>query len=54
MHEARQYKKNEDATVTCSLCNHRCTIKDGKHGICGVRKNEQGTLFAETYGQDQC
>jgi len=50
MHEARQYQKNENGTVTCSLCNHRCTIKDAKHGICGVRKNEQGTLYAETYG----
>jgi pyruvate formate lyase activating enzyme len=36
--------------VTCSLCNHRCTIQDEKHGICGVRKNEKGTLYAETYG----
>ncbi len=51
MHEARQYRKNDDGTVTCSLCNHRCTIKEGKHGICGVRKNEQGTLFAETYAR---
>jgi pyruvate formate lyase activating enzyme len=50
MHEARQYRKNENGTVTCSLCNHRCTIKDSKHGICGVRRNEQGTLYAETYG----
>ncbi len=50
MHEARQYRKNEDGTVTCSLCNHRCTIKDSKRGICGVRKNEQGTLYATTYG----
>jgi len=51
MHEARQYKKNNDGTVSCSLCNHRCTIKEGKHGICGVRKNEHGSLFAETYGK---
>ncbi len=50
MHEALQYRKNDDGTVTCSLCNHRCTIKDRKHGICGVRKNENGTLYAETYG----
>jgi pyruvate formate lyase activating enzyme len=51
MHEARQYRKNDDGTVTCSLCSHRCTIKDGKHGICGVRGNSQGTLYAETYGR---
>jgi pyruvate formate lyase activating enzyme len=51
MHEARQYTKTENSTTTCSLCNHRCVIKEGKHGICGVRKNVNGTLYAETYGK---
>jgi len=51
MHEARQYRKNDDGTVTCSLCNHRCIIRDGKHGICGVRWNENGTLYARTYAK---
>ena len=50
MHEARQYAKIENGTVKCSLCNHRCTIADGKHGICGVRQNTGGTLYASTYG----
>jgi pyruvate formate lyase activating enzyme len=50
MREALQYRKNDDGTVTCSLCNHRCTIRDEKHGICGVRRNRKGTLFAETFG----
>ena len=50
MHEARQYAKKEKNSVKCSLCSHRCTIADGKHGICGVRENEGGTLYATTYG----
>ncbi len=50
MHEARQYVKIENRAVKCSLCNHRCTIADGKHGICGVRQNTGGTLYASTYG----
>ncbi len=50
MHEARQYTKKEGNAVRCSLCSHRCTIADGKHGICGVRQNERGTLYATTYG----
>lgn len=50
MHEARQYTKKEKNAVQCSLCSHRCTIADGKHGICGVRQNEEGTLFATSYG----
>ena len=51
MHEARQYTKLENNSVKCSLCSHRCTFSDGKHGICGVRVNEQGSLAAMTYGK---
>ncbi|MHB8162743.1 MAG: AmmeMemoRadiSam system radical SAM enzyme [Methanoregula sp.] len=51
MHEARQYVKQENNAVKCSLCSHRCTINDGKHGICGVRVNEHGSLKAMTYGR---
>lgn len=50
MHEAHQYARLEGETVRCSLCAHRCTIADGKHGICGVRVNEGGTLSAANYG----
>jgi pyruvate formate lyase activating enzyme len=51
MHEARLYQKLENNTVKCGLCNHRCTIKDGSHGICGIRLNENGTLYAAAYGK---
>jgi pyruvate formate lyase activating enzyme len=51
MHEAHQYAKLENNAVKCSLCNHRCTIQDGKFGICGVRMNQQGSLRAMTYGK---
>jgi pyruvate formate lyase activating enzyme len=51
MHEALQYEKTENFGTKCSLCNHRCAIADGKHGICGVRHNIGGTLYAMTYGK---
>ncbi len=51
LHEARQYRHGEDDTLICSLCNHRCTIREGKHGICGVRENRGGILYAMTYGR---
>ncbi len=51
MYEARLYQKLEEGAVQCSLCNHRCRIKDGRFGICGVRKNVEGTLYAMTYGK---
>lgn len=51
MHEALRYARKENSAVQCSLCNHRCVIADTKHGICGVRVNRQGTLYATTYGK---
>ncbi|WAC04070.1 MAG: AmmeMemoRadiSam system radical SAM enzyme [Methanoregula sp.] len=51
MHEALRYQKQENDTVSCSLCSHRCTIKEGGHGICGVRINRKGTLYASTYAK---
>ena len=36
MKEAYLYESMDDGTVRCNLCNHRCVIKDGKRGICGV------------------
>jgi len=50
MHEALRYTNIGNKAVQCSLCNHRCTIADGKHGICGVRENRGGILYATTYG----
>ena len=50
-HEALQYRKGENLEVACTLCSHRCRIKDGKHGICGIRLNRAGTLYATTFGK---
>jgi pyruvate formate lyase activating enzyme len=50
MKEARFYEKQESKTVTCHLCFHECSIKDGARGICGVRENRGGTLFSLVYG----
>ncbi len=51
MHEALYYEKKENKTVQCQLCPHLCIIKNGNRGICGVRKNIDGKLIAETYGR---
>jgi len=49
--EARLYEKLADDRVRCDLCAHRCTIADGKRGICHVRENRGGTLYTLVYGQ---
>jgi pyruvate formate lyase activating enzyme len=47
--EALFWKPLKDQTVQCLLCPHHCTIALEKHGICGVRKNEQGKLYSLIY-----
>jgi len=49
MKEAMLYEKLSEGNVTCRLCNHRCTIKDGNYGICGVRQNRDGSLYTLVY-----
>lgn len=45
------YRKGDNNTVECFLCNHFCKIADGKTGICQVRKNIDGTLYSLVYGK---
>jgi len=49
--EARHYEKLDEARVRCHLCPHECAIAEGKAGVCGVRRNEGGTLQATTYAR---
>lgn len=51
MKEAVLYKKLQENKVQCNLCNHRCVIKEGKRGICGVRENQNGVLMTLVYGK---
>ena len=51
MKEAMLYTKVKDDLVRCQLCAHRCTIKPGRVGICGVRRNEEGTLYTMVYAK---
>ena len=48
--QAYLYETLKDKKVRCVLCNHRCIIKDGRRGICGVRENKDGTLLTLVYG----
>ena len=51
MREAMLYERFEGQGVRCGLCAHRCSIKPGQKGICGVRENREGTLHTLVYGK---
>jgi len=38
-------------SVRCLACAHRCTLRPGRIGICGVRQNRGGWLYTLVYGQ---
>jgi pyruvate formate lyase activating enzyme len=43
------FNKYEDK-IECLICPHFCKIAEGKTGICGVRKNNGGSVELLTYG----
>jgi len=45
MEEALLWEPLEGKKVRCNLCNFRCTIPEGKSGICKVRVNKDGKLY---------
>jgi pyruvate formate lyase activating enzyme len=38
-------------SVRCNACAHRCVLRPGRLGICGVRQNRGGWLYTLVYGQ---
>jgi pyruvate formate lyase activating enzyme len=38
-------------SVRCVLCAHRCLVRPGRRGICGVRENRDGGLVSLVYGE---
>ncbi|MDD4747074.1 MAG: AmmeMemoRadiSam system radical SAM enzyme [Salinivirgaceae bacterium] len=48
--EALYYNPLENNAVQCLLCPHNCVLEDGYKGVCQVRKNLGGKLYALSYG----
>jgi len=49
MKEAMFYRKKDP--IECYLCYRNCKIPKGGWGLCGIRQNIDGTLYAMTYGR---
>ncbi|AAD36618.1 MULTISPECIES: AmmeMemoRadiSam system radical SAM enzyme [Thermotoga] len=41
----------ENGKVKCLLCPHECVLDNGQIGLCGVRKNKNGSLVSLNYGE---
>lgn len=50
-HDLARWWLPEGNAVRCELCPHRCLVRKGGVGICGVRKNVNGTLRSLNYGR---
>jgi pyruvate formate lyase activating enzyme len=44
--ELELFERLPDNELRCYACGHRCLIRDGRRGICKVRFNKEGTLYA--------
>ncbi|MEI6185670.1 MAG: AmmeMemoRadiSam system radical SAM enzyme [Dehalococcoidia bacterium] len=51
MAEALLYDKLDGRRVRCNVCLWRCIVNPGKAGVCGVRRNENGSLQILNYGK---
>ena len=45
------YEKLADKNTRCKNCAHYCVIAPNQRGICGVKQNIEGSLFALNYGK---
>ncbi|MGE5396432.1 MAG: AmmeMemoRadiSam system radical SAM enzyme [Chitinophagales bacterium] len=45
------YEKLDGETARCHVCPQNCRIEPDKRGVCRVRINDAGTLYATNYGE---
>ena len=51
MKEVLFYEKLPRQRVRCALCPHTCLITEDRYGLCRVRKNSGGRLYAMNYAR---
>lgn len=49
--EAKWWEPAAKAKIKCTLCPRYCTLSDGQHGFCFIRKNIGGKLYSIGYGK---
>ncbi|MDX9703151.1 MAG: AmmeMemoRadiSam system radical SAM enzyme [Candidatus Auribacterota bacterium] len=51
MNKAQFWEPAGGMSVQCHLCPHNCIIQENRHGICKIRVNKEGILYAREYGR---
>ena len=51
MHKAKWWEPTANDKLLCTLCPRYCTIGEGQHGFCYIRKNTGGELYSIGYGR---
>lgn len=51
MIEAQYWTVDSNQKVRCLLCPHQCRIHPGGRGLCQIRENRDGILYALTYNR---
>lgn len=49
-HQALFWEITANGAIQCRLCPNNCLIQNKQSGICRKRTNQDGVLYAETYG----
>jgi len=49
--ESYLYHKLGKEKARCNTCSHYCILSEGQRGICGVRENQNGEIYALNYGK---
>ncbi len=44
-------RAGDDGRVSCELCPVGCVVAEGKKGVCNLRENKDGILYAVAYGE---
>jgi pyruvate formate lyase activating enzyme len=50
LHKSELVTPLKDKAVQCLVCEHRCALKPGEWGKCGVRTNRDGEVYLTVYG----
>ena len=51
LREAEYWEPLDGKRVRCLLCPWHCRLRVGQAGVCGCRRNVEGELWADSYGQ---